>query len=101
MQGWSNASTTCIAFLSDTEGKGACSFADRNLFLHCHDQAELKDFELWRWFFFFGGLAPIWWFGDFVVRLLVFLVESAFLNTKNVMYFLVAIRVSHPAQLPA
>ncbi|KAK9909747.1 hypothetical protein WJX75_006863 [Coccomyxa subellipsoidea] len=55
-------------------------------------EAELKDFELWRWFFFFGGLAPIWWFGDFVVRLLVFLVESAFLNTKNVMYFLVAIR---------
>lgn len=59
-------------------------------------QAELRDFELWRWFFFFGGLAPIWWFGDFVVRLLVFLVESAFLNTKNVMYFLVAIRVRHP-----
>jgi hypothetical protein len=45
--------------------------------------------------FFFGGLAPIWWVGDFVVRLLVFLVESAFLNTKNVMYFLVAIRVCH------
>lgn len=57
-------------------------------------QADVHDFELWRWFFFFGGLAPIWWFGDFVVRLLVFLVESAFLNTKNVMYFLVAIRVS-------
>ncbi|BDA42921.1 probable mechanosensitive ion channel protein 10 [Coccomyxa sp. Obi] len=55
-------------------------------------KAEVHDFELWRWFFFFGGLAPIWWFGDFVVRLLVFLVESAFLNTKNVMYFLVAIR---------
>ncbi len=54
----------------------------------------MHDFELWRWFFFFGSLAPIWWFGDFVVRLLVFLVESAFLNTKNVMYFLVAIRVS-------
>ncbi|CAL8467439.1 g6977 [Coccomyxa elongata] len=55
-------------------------------------KADVHDFELWRWFFFFGGLAPIWWFGDFVVRLLVFLVESAFLNTKNVMYFLVAIR---------
>lgn len=36
VQGWSNASTTCIAFLSDTEGKGAGSIADRNLFLHCH-----------------------------------------------------------------
>ena len=45
--------------------------------------------------FFFGGLAPIWWVGDFVVRLLVFLVESAFLNVRNVMYFLVAVRVSH------
>ena len=56
-------------------------------------QADVQNFELWRWFFFFGGLAPIWWVGDFVVRLLVFLVESAFLNTKNVMYFLVAIRV--------
>lgn len=29
-----------------------------------------------------------------MVRLLVLVVESAFLNTKNVMYFLVAIRVS-------
>lgn len=58
-------------------------------------QADVQNFELWRWMFFFGGIAPIWWVGDFVVRLLVFLVESAFLNTKNVMYFLVAIRVSH------
>ena len=58
-------------------------------------QADVQNFELWRWLFFFGFLAPIWWVGDFVVRLLVFLVESAFLNTKNVMYFLVAIRVSH------
>ena len=63
----------------------------------CTLQNEITDFELWRWMFFFGGLAPIWWVGDFVVRLLVFLVESAFLNTKNVMYFLVAIRVSHPS----
>ena len=56
-------------------------------------QADVQNFELWRWMFFFGGIAPIWWIGDFVVRLLVLLVESAFLNTKNVMYFLVAIRV--------
>ncbi|CAK0787367.1 hypothetical protein CVIRNUC_010587 [Coccomyxa viridis] len=55
-------------------------------------KADVQNFELWRWMFFFGGIAPIWWIGDFVVRLLVLLVESAFLNTKNVMYFLVAIR---------
>ena len=62
-------------------------------------QADVQNFELWRWFFFFGGIAPIWWVGDFVVRLLVFLVESAFLNTRNVMYFLVAVRVSHVTAL--
>ena len=62
-------------------------------------QAEVQNFELWRWFFFVGGIAPIWWVGDFVVRLLVFLVESAFLNTRNVMYFLVAVRVSRVALL--
>ena len=62
-------------------------------------QADVQNFELWRWFFFFGGIAPIWWVGDFVVRLLVFLVESAFLNVRNVMYFLVAVKVSHVAPM--
>ena len=62
-------------------------------------QADVQNFELWRWFFFFGGIAPIWWVGDFVVRLLVFLVESAFLNVRNVMYFLVAVRVGHVAPM--
>ena len=53
----------------------------------------MREFQAWRWFLFFGGLYVVWWVGGFVVRLLAFAVEGAFLTTKNVMYFLVAIRV--------
>ena len=52
-------------------------------------------FPLYKWFFFFGGLIAIWWIGEFIVRGSVYLIEAQFFNTKNVLYFLAAVRVSH------
>lgn len=51
-------------------------------------------FELWRWAFFFCGFTPIWYIANYFIHFLTIAVESRFFPFKQVLYYLVSIRVS-------
>jgi len=59
-------------------------------------QRFVRSFELWRWAFLAGLLFPVWWLGDLLTHILVRSVEAQFLTTRNVLYFMVAVRVRAP-----
>lgn len=83
-----------VCFLSGSQAAYCWRQATSDPWCVAASQISIRNFELWRWLLFFGGLFPDLWVGGFVVRLLAFIVESAFLTTTNVLYFLIAIRVS-------
>ncbi len=63
-------------------------------------QRFVRSFELWRWAFLAGVLFPVWWLGDLLTHILVRSVEAQFLTTRNVLYFMVAVRVRARPQPP-
>ena len=63
-------------------------------------QRFVRSFELWRWAFLAGLLFPVWWLGDLLTHILVRSVEAQFLTTRNVLYFMVAVRVRAPPHGP-
>ena len=56
-------------------------------------QGFIRSFETWRWFLFVGALGPVFWFGSLIVHTLANAVLYQFFTTRNVVYFVVAIRV--------
>ncbi|KAK9840563.1 hypothetical protein WJX81_001411 [Elliptochloris bilobata] len=52
----------------------------------------IRNFELWRWAFFVGLLFPVWTLGNLLTFMLIRSVESQFLTTRNVLYFIAAVR---------
>ena len=62
-------------------------------------QRVLRSFELWRWAFFAGLLFPVWLCGSLLTFFLIRIVEANFLTTRNVLYFIAAVRVSNPGSL--
>ena len=56
-------------------------------------QGRFHAFEVWRWFVFIGALGPVFWIGSLIVHSLANAVLYQFFTTRNVVYFVVAIRV--------
>ena len=57
-------------------------------------QRIIRSFELWRWAFFVGMIFPVWLCGSLLTFILIRIVEAQFLTTRNVLYFMAAVRVS-------
>lgn len=57
-------------------------------------QRIIRSFELWRWAFFLALLFPVWLCGSLLTFILIRIVEAQFLTTRNVLYFIAAVRVS-------
>ena len=51
-------------------------------------------FHLWRWMFFFCGFVPIWWISFYFMRVLTVVLESQFFPFKQVLYYIIGVRVS-------
>ena len=51
-------------------------------------------FHLWRWMFFFCGFVPIWWISFYFIRVLTIFLESQFFPFKQVLYYIIGVRVS-------
>jgi len=75
---------------------GACLLA-------FNSDSRTSSVQVWRLFFFLGGLPIIWWIGDIVTRAIVWSVEKA-INVKNALFFVYRVRVGllqfHPALQP-
>ena len=51
-------------------------------------------FQLWRWMFFFCGFVPIWWASFYIMRIVTIIVEARFFPFKQVLYYIIGVRVS-------
>jgi len=52
-------------------------------------------FQLWRWMFFFCGFVPVWWIAFYIMRVLTVVVESRLFPFKQVLYYIIGVRVRH------
>ena len=50
-------------------------------------------FEIWKWCFFFAGIAPIQFIGHFLVHIIFLCAESQFFTLRHALYFAVSIKV--------
>ncbi len=74
----------------------SCGEADCDV---CLSQRIIRNFELWRWAFFVGLLFPVWLCGSLLTFILIRIVEAQFLTTRNVLYFIAAVRVCEQARV--
>ncbi len=44
--------------------------------------------------FFFCGFVPIWWTSFYIMRIVTIIVESRFFPFKQVLYYIIGVRVS-------
>ena len=44
--------------------------------------------------FFFCGFVPVWWLAFYIMRVLTVVVESRFFPFKQVLYYIIGVRVS-------
>jgi hypothetical protein len=53
-------------------------------------------FQLWRWMVFFCGFVPIWWTSFYFMRVVTIIVESRLFPFKQVLYYIIGVRVRPP-----
>lgn len=51
------------------------------------------NFQAWRWLFFFAFTMPIYIICRGIMKCLVLLLESNFIDTKQMLYYLIGIKV--------
>lgn len=56
-------------------------------------------FQLWRWMFFFCGFVPIWWTSFYIMRIVTIIVESRLFPFKQVLYYIIGVRVRPPCTM--
>ena len=52
------------------------------------------NFQAWRWLFFFAFTVPIYLICRGIMKCLVLILESNFIDTKQMLYYLIGIKVS-------
>lgn len=52
------------------------------------------NFPVWRWLFFFAWTVPIYLICRGVMKCIVLILEHAFFDTKQTLYYLIGIKVS-------
>ena len=73
--------------------QGACS-RRRVLIVTNTAVQRVVYFQLWRWMFFFCGFVPIWWTSFYIMRIVTIIVESRLFPFKQVLYYIIGVRVS-------
>lgn len=54
------------------------------------------NFQVWRWLFFFAFTVPIYLICRAIMKCLVLILESNFIDTKQLLYYLIGIKVRPP-----
>ena len=64
--------------------------------LRCHSCCVqvVVFFELWRWLFFFAGLIAAYYVAYYCMQVVVVMIESQFFTFRQVLYYVIGIRVS-------